>query len=140
METFLIPPKDIPEFWHEIKPLIDKALSNGEEQVEANDLLPGLMNGQGFLWLVTHDVEFISIALGEFVEYPRKKSFYIQAWATKSGYQFDKVYPILYDELTKFAKINGCDFIEARVRKGLAKKLKNMEWNDKHSLTTYTLR
>jgi len=38
-----------------------------------------------------------------------------------------------FDNIINFAKINGCDFIEAKVRKGLAKKLK---WTDKHSLVT----
>ena len=40
------------------------------------------------------------------------------------------------DSVVNFAKINGCDFIEAKIRKGLAKKL---NWNDKHSLVTLTL-
>ena len=35
-----------------------------------------------------------------------------------------------------FNKINGADFIEAKVRKGLAKKLK---WNDTHSYVTLKL-
>jgi len=45
------------------------------------------------------------------------------------------VYPLI-EEIKKLARNIGCDFIEAKVRKGLAKKLK---WNDKHSLVTLTL-
>ena len=136
MEAHLIPPKDVPEFWYEIKPLIDKALSYAQEDVNADDLLAPIINGRCFLWIVVHELEIVSICLGEFCEYPRKKSFYINAWATKSGHQFEEVMETFNDSVVNFARINGCDFIEAKVRKGLAKKLK---WSDKHSLVTLTL-
>ena len=136
MKAHLIRPEDVTELWHEIKPLIDKAFERAEEGVEANDMIEPIMSGKAYLWLVVDGYEIESVCLGELVHYPRKKSFYIHAWATKSGHQFDEVMATFNDSVIAFAKINGCDFIEAKVRKGLAKKLK---WNDKHSLVTLTL-
>ena len=136
MKAHLIPPKDVPTFWYEIKPLINKALAHAEEDVNADDLLVPIITGECYLWIVEDGYEIVSICLGDFNEYPRKKSFYIHAWATKSGYQYDEVMKTFNDSVVTFAKINGCDFIEAKVRKGLAKKLK---WNDNHSLVTLTL-
>ena len=136
MKAHLVPPKDVPDLWAEIKPLIDKALEHSEEGVTAEDLLPAIEDGRAYLWIVVNEYTIESICLGELVDYPRKKSFYIHAWATKSGHQFDEVIATFEGSVIAFAKLNGCDFIEAKVRKGLAKKLK---WNDKHSLVTLTL-
>ena len=136
MEAYLIHPEDVPAKWHEIKPLIDKALARCKEDVNGNDLLPSILDRRAYLWLVTDDTNLESVMLGEFCEYPRTKSFYIHAWATKSGRKYDEVMATLTDTVVNFAKINACDFIEAKVRKGLAKKLK---WDDQHSLVTFTL-
>ena len=135
MKALRVPPNEIPSVWNEIKPILGKAL-RGEEDIIADDLLEPLENGRAFLWIVVDGDDIESVCLGEMVEYPRKKSFYILAWATKSGYKYDEVMETFNDSVVNFAKINGCDFIEAKVRKGLAKKLK---WNDKHSLVTLTL-
>ena len=136
MEAYLIHPEDVPAKWHEIKPLIDKALARCAEDVNGNDLLPSILDRRAYLWLVTDGTNLESVCLGEFCEYPRKKSFYIHAWATKSGHKYDEGMATFNDTVVNFAKINGCDFIEAKVRKGLAKKLK---WDDQHSLVTLTL-
>ena len=136
MKAHLVPPKDVPELWPEIQPLLDKALAYSGEGVTAEDLLPAIEESRAYLWIVVEGYSIESVCLGELVDYPRKKSFYIHAWATKSGHQFDEVMATFEGSVITFAKLNGCDFIEAKVRKGLAKKLK---WNDKHSLVTLTL-
>ena len=136
MKAHLIRPSDVPEFWHEVSPLLNKAFKYAEEDVEANDLLDSILSGKAYLWIVVDGYDIESVCMGELVSYPRKKSFYIDAWATKSGHKYDEVMATFNDSVIAFAKLNGCDFIEAKVRKGLAKKLK---WNDKHSLVTLTL-
>ncbi len=136
MKAHLIRPNDVPEFWHEVRPLLNKAFKYAEEDVEANDLLESILSGKAYLWIVVDGYDIESVCMGELVSYPRKKSFYIHAWATKSGHKYDEVMATFNDSVIAFAKLNGCDFIEAKVRKGLAKKLK---WNDKHSLVTLTL-
>ena len=76
-----------------------------------------------------------AVLIGEIVKYPLKTSLFIHVWATKSGHDYEP-WMSLWDSITNFAKVNGCDFVEAKVRKGLAKKLK---WTDKHSLVTLEL-
>ena len=136
MHAHLVPPKDVPNLWAEIQPLIDKALVHSEEGVTAEDLLPAITDGRAYLWIVVNGYDIESVCLGELVDYPRKKSFFIHSWATKSGHDYKEVMATFEDSVIAFAKLNGCDFIEAKVRKGLARKLK---WNDKHSHVTLTL-
>ena len=136
MKALLVPPHEVPSVWIEVKPLIDKALAHSVEGADANDMLRPIINGACFLWIVVdgHDIE--SVCFGELTEYPSKKGFYIHGWSTKSGYKFDEVMETFNDSVVNFAKINGCDFIEAKVRKGLTKKL---NWNHTHSYVTLTL-
>ena len=46
MHAHLVPPKDVPNLWAEIQPLIDKALAHSEEGVTAEDLLPAITDGR----------------------------------------------------------------------------------------------
>jgi hypothetical protein len=106
-QEILIQPKDLPYVWPEAAEVIEKGLSHSNGEVDADSFFLPIYTGKQYLWLG-------------------------HAWATKSGRDFE---PWIknFDNIIHFAKINGCDFIEAKVRKGLAKKL---EWDDKHSLVT----
>ena len=136
MQALLVPPTEIPSIWHEVKPLMKKAL-NGEEEIIPDDLLEPLLNAKVFMWIAVDGDQIETVLLCEIVDYPRKKSCYIHVLATKSGYRFEELTSLFDNHIINFAKINGCDFIEAKVRKGLAKKLTH--WNDKHSLITLTI-
>ena len=135
MKALLVPPSKVPSIWNEVAPLINKSL-HGEEDLIAEDFLEALVNGEAYMWIVVEHGNIESAVFGEVITYPRKKSFYINAWASKSGYRFVECMELFTDSVIDFAKNNGCSFIEAKVRKGLAKKL---NWNDKHSLVTLTL-
>jgi len=127
MRAILVPPNEVPTVWIEVKPLIDKALAHSPEGADANDMLRPIINGRCFLWIVVdgHDIE--SVCFGEFTQYPSKKGFHIHGWATKSGHDFDLVMETFNDSV-------------AKIRKGLVKKLKTLNWNDTHSYATLTLR
>ena len=139
MRALLVPPHEVPSVWIEVKPLIDKALAHSVEGADANDMLRPIINGACFLWIVVEAHDIVSVCFGEITEYPNKKGFHIHGWSTKSGFNFDEVMKTFNDSVINFAKINGCDFIEAKTRKGLAKKLKTLNWNDSHSYVTLTL-
>ena len=139
MRALLVPPHEVPSVWIEVKPLIDKALAHSSEGATANDMLRPIINGACFLWIVVEDHDIVSVCFGEFTQYPDKKGFHIHGWSTKSGFNFDEVMETFNDSVVNFAKINGCDFIEAKIRRGLARKLKQLNWNETHSYVTLTL-
>ena len=69
-------PNQIPYMWHQVKPLIDKALiySNGEMLVE--DILECLLkNEQELVIGYNNDNEILMALVGEIVNYPRKKVY-----------------------------------------------------------------
>ena len=138
-QEILITPKDLPYMWPEAAELINKGLAHSVGEVDADSFFPSLYSGKQYLW-VGYDtdkepVEVEAVLIGEIIRYPLRTSLAIHVWATKTGYDYEP-WMNLWDSITNFAKINGCDFIEAKVRKGLAKKLK---WTDKHSYVTLEL-
>ena len=125
--------------WPEAAEIINKGLTHSNGEVNADSFFYPIYAGKQYLW-VGYDTEaevpeVEAVLIGEIIKYPLKTSLFIHVWATKSGYDYEP-WMNLWDSITNFAKINGCDFIEAKVRKGLAKKLK---WTDKHSLVTRQL-
>ncbi len=124
-------PNQIPYMWHQVKPLIDKALiySNGEMLVE--DILECLLkNEQELVIGYNNDNEILMALVGEIVNYPRKKVYRIITWSTKSGHDYEEWMP-LFGTVEVSARKHGCDYIEAWARKGLAKKLK---WEHEQSI------
>ena len=135
-QEILIQPKELPYIWPEVVEIINKGLSHSNGEVEADSFFLPIYTGSQYLWVgydsdaKVADIE--AILIGEIIKYPLKTSLFIHVWATKSGHDYE-TWMNLWDSITNFARINGCDYVEAKVRKGLAKKLK---WTDKHSLVT----
>ena len=135
MKALLVPAKDVPKIWNELEPLIDKSLSYSTEELEAFDFLIPILQGRVFLWVGIEEDEIETVFICEPQQHATQTSLFIHSIATKSGHGYENWHPLLED-IKNFAKINGCDFIEAKVRKGLAKKLK---WDDTHSYVTLKL-
>ena len=138
-QEILIQSKDLPYMWSEAAEIINKGLTHSNGEVDADSFFYPIYAGKQHLW-VGYDTdaevaEVEAVLIGEIIKYPLKTSLFIHVWATKSGYDYEP-WMNLWDSIINFAKINGCDFVEAIVRKGLAKKLK---WTDKHSLVTLQL-
>ena len=138
-QEILIQSKDLPYMWSEAAEIINKGLTHSNGEVDADCFFYPIYAGKQHLW-VGYDTdaevaEVEAVLIGEIIKYPLKTSLFIHVWATKSGYDYEP-WMNLWDSIINFAKINGCDFVEAKVRKGLAKKLK---WTDKHSLVTLQL-
>jgi len=135
MEVHLIQPKDVPYIWPEVAYLINKGLSHSNGEADADSFFLPIYTGQQYLWIGFDEGDINSALVCEVLKYPLRTSLFIHIWATRSGRDYEK-WMSKWPSITNFAKINGCDFIEAKVRKGLAKKLK---WTDKHSLVTLEL-
>ena len=136
MKALLVPPKEVVTIWPEIEPLINKSFTNSTEDIEASDFLIPILQGVAFLWVGSKDEQDIdAVLLAEPKKHPRQTSLFIHAWSTKSGHEGEDFYTF-FEEIENFGRINGCNFIEAKVRKGLAKKL---NWTNKHSLVTKNL-
>ena len=135
MKALLVPPNEVVHIWPEVEPLINKSFTNSTEDILASDFLVPILQGVTFLWIGIEDEVIQSVLVIEPKKHPRQTSLYIHAWSTKSGYEYND-WMSFWEEIENFGRINGCDFIEAKARKGLARKL---NWTNKHSLVTKKL-
>ena len=132
----LIPPKDLPYIWPDVKNLLDKSLSQQQYESSSKDILVNLMNGDQVLWVGIDKKKIFCAGVTEFCYNPQKKSLNIVAFASKSGHDYELWKDFIYT-LEDFGAQYGCAFIEATVRKGLAKKLK---WDHEYSVITKTIK
>ena len=136
-----VPPKDIPYMWHQIKPLIDKALVHSNGELTSDDVLELLLSKEQGLVIGYEGYEdsykkILMAAVTEIIQYPRKKVLRIITWSTKSGYDGDEWLHLGLNTVEYIGKKYNCDYIEAWTRKGMAKKLK---WDHEYSIITKQL-
>ena len=134
-------PKDLPYVWPDVEPLITKCLKHNSGEAEADLFFLPIYQGQQQLWIGLNDNKgsIPSIVITEVIRYPLKSVLYGHIWATKSGQDYGP-WVQAFEEIKDSARINGCDFVEARARKGLAKKLVTQSgWTEKQTIVTTQL-
>ena len=130
--AYFIPPQDLPNVWHDVKPLINKALEHASGEIMSSDILELLLEQRQILLVGVDDKKLEMATVGEIVNYPKKRIFRVITLATKSGHDYEKwneYIPLVED----FAKQHGCVALEAWTRKGLARKL---DWDNEYSVIT----
>lgn len=137
MRVDLVHPYNLPQVWHLVKPLIDKAFEYNRGEILSTDLLEGLMNDEIVL-LAGHDEEDLQgVIAAEFIVHPQKKELFVLSWAVKDWKGYDKWADLFEQALIGLALDNGCHYIGARCRKGLAKKMVAFHgWEHSHSIVT----
>ena len=129
---FAVDPKDIPHVWDEVKPLINKALSHANGEMDVSDVLTFLFEGSQILWIGIKNDTIFCAGTTEVVNYPKKKILRIITFASKTGHDYE-LWKDFADTLEDFGSKIGCNALEAWTRKGLARKLK---WDNQYSVIT----
>ena len=116
--------------WPQIYPLLDKChrYSNGE--IETQDFLDMIVEGNMHLYIATVDEVIIAAMLAEFVMYPRKKIMRIVAIGGEGMDKWMKFFP----DLEATALSVGCTGLEAWGRKGWERILK--DWDSTYTVYT----
>ena len=127
----IVKPDDVHLIWHEVRPLIEKALKyNYLESMTSSDALRLLVNERQQLWIGIDDNELFLALLTEIAPYPQHSVLRIITFATRTGHDMDSWYHNL-SQIEQFGLINGCTALEAWTRKGLAEKL---NWEHEYSV------
>tara|TARA_A100000172_G_C3004211_1_gene97379 strand:- start:326 stop:733 length:408 start_codon:yes stop_codon:yes gene_type:complete len=126
---------DIPRIWHEVKPLVDKALKHGDGEQLSSDVLVSLLKKQMILFAGIEGQDLASVCIAEIIPYPRKKVLHVTLAATKSGRDFE-LWNETFGVVEDFGRAMGCTSVSAWTRKGFAKKLK---WKHEFAVLTKDL-
>ena len=134
MSQFLIqgvPAQLIPRLWSFAEPYIKRALDHASGEIVVDDLKLWCMERDVQLWLVAEGERIIGAATTEIVIYPRKKHCRV---ITIAGSRFVEWVDDMDTTLCKWAAAQGCDAMEAHVRKGFVKKLEPLHYKHLHSV------
>tara|TARA_B100001057_G_C22428466_1_gene786476 strand:- start:188 stop:595 length:408 start_codon:yes stop_codon:yes gene_type:complete len=125
----------IPDVWHQVKPLVEKALARTAGEQEPSDVLSRLLSKSYVLFAGIEGQDLSAICIAEILYYPRKKICHVTLAATKSGRDFED-WEEHFKVIEDFARAMGCVSVSAWVRKGFVKKLK---WKHQYSIVTKDL-
>ena len=125
MKANIVQPEDIPYIWDQVAPLLDRVREHTEGELETDDYLGELSDGNMQLWIATENNGLHSIMVTQIAVYPQKKVLKIISMA---GSEFSRLYEF-NDMVESFAIKTGCSGMELWGRKGWKKLLPDWESN-----------
>ena len=125
LKAQIVQPEDIPYIWEQVAPLLDRGREHTEGELETDDYLEELSDGNMQLWVATENSGLHSIMVTQIAVYPQKKVLKILSMA---GSDFPKLYEF-NDMVESFAIKTGCSGMELWGRKGWKKLLPDWESN-----------
>lgn len=125
-----IPAPLVDHFWKQCEPFIKRALDHANGEFLPSDIRDLCKDRCCQLWVVTEADKIVGVATTEIVNYPRKRHARIFTLAGTGKDWF----PDLDIILCAWAKEQGCQALEAHVRKGFVPTLLN--YGGKHKYST----
>lgn len=122
-------PKDAVAVWHELQPMIDRALTHGAGDCTTSaHLLAAVLVGQMSLWVVHEGPEIVAGLVVSVQTHPAKRTLFVELCAGRHlDLWADRIESLLKD----CREITGVDTIEACCRVGLARRLAKRGWKRK---------
>lgn len=125
-----IPAAMVDRFWQFAEPYIKRALDHTRGEFEPGDIKAYCKDRLIQLWLVTEGERVVAAATTEIITYPRAKQCRI---VTLGGSRAVEWTPLLLSTLESWAREQGCNAMEAFVRKGYVKILADYSYKHMYS-------
>ena len=134
LKAQIVQPEDIAYIWDQVAPLLDRVREHTEGELETDDYLGELSDGNMQLWIATENNGLHSIMVTQIAVYPQKKVLKIISMA---GSEFSRLYEF-NDMVESFAIKTGCSGMELWGRKGWKKLLP--DWKSDYIVFTKELK
>lgn len=109
MEFRLLRPEEVVVHWEEIAPLLDKAVSYGNGELEVADIRKLVLGGRMFIFGGFNEEKYLKLAVtAEFSIYPRKTVLVIGFGAGQIGENANEIFL----KVAEFAKQGGATAIQ----------------------------
>lgn len=131
-----IPSHLVDRMWPFAEPYIKRALDHAAGEFSPDDLRESCRDRDAQLWLVSTGNRVVGAMTTEIVEYPKRKHCRV---ITIAGSGFDEWIATVDDTLVDWSRAQGCDALEAYVRRGFVKRLDPLGYRHKYSVVTKKL-
>lgn len=125
-----IPANAIDRFWTYAEPYIKRALDHTTGEFLPSDIKAYCKDRVIQLWLVSENERVIAAATTEIITYPQKKHCRVVTLAGSKAVEWTQLLDVV---LYEWAKEQGCDAMEAFVRKGYVSVLANYGFKHMYS-------
>lgn len=126
-----VPVAALPNFWPLALPYIKRALEHTHGELTPDDLLERCLTRDIQLWLISREKRIFGAATTEIVVYPQRKHCRI---ITIAGSDFESWGADAATQIEAWAHEQGCDGMEAFVRRGFVPKLQAMGYRHRQSV------
>lgn len=128
-EVQVVYPQHIDAVWHQLGPLIERALEHGQgDETDESIVRQQLKKGDSQLWVVTNEGQIEAATVVSVMDSPKTRKLSIEILA---GEKMSAWVELLEDVMLRFKKELGASCIEASCRPGLAKQLRERGWTQK---------
>lgn len=131
-----IPAYLVASMWHYAAPYVKRALDHTSGELTHEDVRSLCENRDVQLWLISHGNRAVGAVTTEIVVYPHRKHCRV---ITLAGSQFAEWIGLVDKTLVDWAREQGCDALEAHVRRGFVPKLADIGYRHKHSVVVKEL-
>jgi hypothetical protein len=131
----LVSPSEVPLIWQKVLPGIERAMVYSDSIYAGEDFYKDLVSGFSDLWVIEEEGEVIAHSITQILRYPRMTFLRILTAEGKSKGMPFYIYDHLPD-IEEYAKSQGCEFIEAPTRKGMARVLEKHGWKLQYTIVT----
>jgi len=121
----------IPDLWRFAEPYIKRALDHTFGELSVDDLRALCLSRDGQLWMMQKEDRIIGAGITMIVVYPQMKVCRV---VTMAGSEFDEWKNMVYAHIELWAEAQGCDGMEAYVRKGFVPKLLEIGFKHRYSV------
>lgn len=131
-----IPMLLVEKLWHLAEPYIKRALDHSAGEISPDDLKRLCMERDVQLWLVREADRVVGAATTEICIYPHRKHCRV---ITIAGSHFMEWVEQMDAVLSAWSASQGCDALEAHVRRGFVQKLAPLGYKHLHSVVVKEL-
>jgi hypothetical protein len=133
---FTIIPNDgsIQKLWGHVRPLLKTATDKSSGRYEVDDILDELLSGESQLWVaftMEREPKIIHALNTRIIQYPRKRGLLVM-FSGGVDNRLDDWLEMTNSKLLDFASQNGCELLELTGRRGWARKLPEVGWEEKY--------
>lgn len=132
-----VPVAAVEKLWHFAEPFIKRALDHTFGEISAEDVKKFCLGQDMQLWMIAKKDRVVGAGATQIVFYPQMKVCRIVALA---GAEFSEWMDLAHMNVELWAVDNGCDAMEAYVRKGFVPKLKEINYRHRYSVMHKSLK
>lgn len=119
------------DVWPQVAPLIERALRHSRGELTADDVRHDLLEQYMQLWVAADERKKVEACLvTQIVIYPKRKMLRIVVLAGKKSHRWG----CGWEMISTWARLAGCDGVEAHARPGIARLYKKLGFRNYYSV------